>query len=141
MKQPVARYRCRRLAALGHRAVAGPVSPLSPRPPPTDIDTRADRHDDSAAQAKPNIMLLMDTSDSMARTHMPDEVESVAGTRPSIGYKNSKCNVLYYDPATRCTRSRRTRTASFFPTPNFTGAPYTGYRHQAAVADGASGVD
>ena len=33
----------------------------------------------TAAQVKPNIMLLMDTSDSMARTHMPDEVETRHG--------------------------------------------------------------
>ena len=38
----------------------------------------------TAALVKPNIMLLMDASGSMARTHMPDEMETV--TRPeSIG--------------------------------------------------------
>ena len=52
----------------------------------------------TAALVKPNIMLLMDASGSMARTHMPDEVETMMGAT-SVGYKSSQCNVLYYDPA------------------------------------------
>lgn len=50
-----------------------------------------------SAQVKPNIMLLMDTSGSMAFTHMPDEVE--AQTKPtSVGYKSWQCNSLYFNP-------------------------------------------
>ena len=86
----------------------------------------------TAAQAKPNVMLLMDTSDSMARTHMPDEVESV--TRPtSVGYKNSKCNVLYYDPSKKYDVPKDENGVPF-PTPSFTGAPLHGLRDQAPFA-------
>ena len=52
----------------------------------------------TAALVKPNVMLLMDASGSMGRTHMPDEVETQ--TLPtSVGYKSSQCNALYYNPA------------------------------------------
>src|SRR3982751_2766161 len=57
----------------------------------------------SAAQVKPNIMLLMDTSGSMGRTHMPDELEDQLNGHwgfQSIGYKSSQCNALYYNPST-----------------------------------------
>ncbi|MEZ2294431.1 PilC/PilY family type IV pilus protein [Variovorax sp. RCC_210] len=54
------------------------------------------------AVPKPNVMLLMDTSRSMAFTHMPDELEFPGGD-PSyempIGYRSAQCNALYYDPA------------------------------------------
>jgi hypothetical protein len=52
----------------------------------------------NAAQVKPNIMLLMDASGSMGRTHMPDEVEALVTIRPSIGYKAAQCNALYFNP-------------------------------------------
>src|SRR5947208_3900903 len=51
----------------------------------------------TSAQAKPNIMLLMDTSGSMGWSHMPDELESITKVE-SIGYKSSQCNLLYYNP-------------------------------------------
>ena len=50
----------------------------------------------NAAQVKPNIMLLMDTSGSMGWGHMPDEVETQVGIG-SIGYKAAQCNVLFYN--------------------------------------------
>jgi hypothetical protein len=55
----------------------------------------------AAVQAKPNIMLLMDTSGSMAWTHMPDEVEKVGSVdyTGSIGYRATQCNSIYYNPA------------------------------------------
>ena len=100
------------------------LSPLS-FATPTDIDT-APIVTTSAAQAKPNVMLLMDASDSMARTHMPDEVESVAGPT-SIGYKNSACNVLYYDPNKLYTVPKDENGDPFTTTPNFNAAPYLGF--------------
>ena len=97
---------------------------LSAAPAPTVIDN-APIVTTSAAQAKPNVMLLMDTSDSMARTHMPDEIESV--TRPtSIGYKSSKCNVLYYDPNKKYDLPKD-ENGGDFAVPSFTSAPYTGF--------------
>jgi Tfp pilus tip-associated adhesin PilY1 len=54
------------------------------------------------AVPKPNVMLLMDTSRSMAFTHMPDELEFPGGNASyemPIGYRAAQCNALYYDPA------------------------------------------
>src|SRR6476619_4394937 len=91
---------------------------------PTDIDN-APIVTTTAAQAKPNVMLLMDTSDSMARTHMPDEIEAV--TRPtSVGYKSSKCNILYYDPNKKY-GIPKDENSDDFAVPSFTSAPYTGF--------------
>src|SRR6476619_4184773 len=91
---------------------------------PTDIDN-APIVTTTAAQAKPNVMLLMDTSDSMARTHMPDEIEAV--TRPtSIGYKNSQCNVIYYDPK-KIYALPKDENGIDFTAPTFTSAPYSGF--------------
>ena len=47
---------------------------------------------------KPNVMLLMDTSKSMAFTHMPDEMEGGNLGAFPIGYKSYQCNILYYNP-------------------------------------------
>ena len=80
----------------------------------------------AAAQAKPNIMLLMDTSGSMGWSHMPDEVESVTGIG-SIGYKSSQCNALYYNPNTVYGLPRKA-DGTFFPTPSFTAAYYNVYK-------------
>ena len=51
-----------------------------------------------ADQNKPNVMLLMDTSDSMKYTHMPDEWEINSTVKFPMGYKSSLCNTLYYNP-------------------------------------------
>jgi Tfp pilus tip-associated adhesin PilY1 len=54
------------------------------------------------AVPKPNVMLLMDTSRSMAFTHMPDELEFPGGNASyemPIGYRSAQCNALYYDPS------------------------------------------
>lgn len=53
-----------------------------------------------ADQNKPNVMLLLDTSDSMKWTHMPDDWEQDATTYFPVGYKSALCNTLYYNPQT-----------------------------------------
>jgi Tfp pilus tip-associated adhesin PilY1 len=79
----------------------------------------------TAALVKPNIMLLMDASGSMGRTHMPDEVETQ--TRPtSIGYKSSQCNVLYYNPS-QTYLVPKTYDGALFPPAPFDNAPYAGF--------------
>ena len=80
----------------------------------------------TAAQVKPNIMLLMDASDSMARTHMPDEVEANGAGVKFIGYKNWQCNSLYYNPAQTYVLPKKA-DGTFFPIPDFTKAPYAGF--------------
>lgn len=77
------------------------------------------------AGLKPNIMLLMDTSNSMSWTHMPDQLE-VEGAKQTIGYKSSQCNSLYYNPA-QTYKLPKDATNSLLPIPSFTAAPYNYY--------------
>ena len=91
---------------------------------PTDI-TQTPLIVTSSAQAKPNIMLLMDNSGSMGRTHMPDEVENITGVK-SIGYKSPQCNALYYSPTGTYLLPKK-YDGSPFPVPDFNAAPYAGY--------------
>lgn len=86
-----------------------------------------------SAQVKPNVMLLMDTSGSMARTHMPDELENNSGYN-NVGYKNSGCNALYYNPAQTYDVPRRA-DGTFFSVPSFTAAPYDAYDTTAGTKD------
>src|SRR4029079_8273090 len=90
----------------------------------------------TAALVKPNIMLLMDASGSMARTHMPDEVETMMGAT-SVGYKSSQCNTLYYDPAQKYPLPKK-YDGSLFPPQPFGAAPYAGFRSHQAGHDRSS---
>ncbi|MEO7007971.1 MAG: hypothetical protein ABI156_02380, partial [Caldimonas sp.] len=87
----------------------------------------------SAAQVKPNIMLLMDASRSMGWGHMPDEVESIMGSG-SAGYKNAQCNVLYYNP-NQIYVLPNTADGTPFTAPSFSAAPYTGFGFYASPQD------
>ena len=78
-------------------------------------------------------MLLMDASGSMARTHMPDEVETQ--TLPtSVGYKSSQCNSLYYNPAQPYLLPKGYDGVPF-PLPTFGAARYAGFGSFYPVAD------
>jgi Tfp pilus tip-associated adhesin PilY1 len=79
----------------------------------------------TAALVKPNIMMVLDASGSMNRTHMPDEVETQTGTT-SVGYKSSQCNALYYNPNQQYFLPKASDGTNF-PTPSFTSAPYAGF--------------
>ena len=91
-----------RFLGCGVAALAFAVSPLQAAQ--TDISSTPITSTNSA-QVKPNIMLLMDTSDSMSFSHMPDEVETMLGpisttdVAARIGYKSAQCNVLSDPPA------------------------------------------
>ncbi|MEP7300983.1 MAG: PilC/PilY family type IV pilus protein, partial [Caldimonas sp.] len=86
----------------------------------------------NSAQVKPNIMLLMDTSDSMRFSHMPDEVEPAIGPGPLItdyarvGYESPQCNILYYNPTKDYILPKRA-DGSFFLPPSFAAAPYDAF--------------
>ncbi len=81
----------------------------------------------TAAAVKPNIMLLLDASGSMGRTHMPDEVETQTGPA-SIGYKAAQCNVLYYDPAKTYILPKQYDDTTFsVPGFSFNNARYAGF--------------
>jgi Tfp pilus tip-associated adhesin PilY1 len=97
---------------------------------PTDI-ARAPITGGASGQVKPNIMLLMDTSRSLAWTHMPDQLEEIdiPGSTKGlayIGYKSFQCNALYYNPNGSYPLPKDASGASL-PVPSFINAPYNGY--------------
>jgi len=83
---------------------------------------------------KPNIMLLMDTSQSMAFSHMPDEVEDGIATKLPIGYKNFQCNSIYYNPNTTYTLPKGADGLNL-PTPNFNAARVNYYSSDTTTVD------
>lgn len=87
----------------------------------------------SSSAAPPNIMLLLDTSNSMAWTHMPDQME-VVGSKQRIGYKASECNALYYNRNRRYAVPKDAAGAAL-PTPSFTSAPYNYFINTATTVN------
>jgi Tfp pilus tip-associated adhesin PilY1 len=83
-------------------------------------------------QAKPNIMLLMDTSGSIGWGHMPDEVETAIGIN-AVGYKNAQCNILYYNPNQVYALPKKA-DGTFFAQPVFTSALYDAYNSSSLVS-------
>lgn len=77
-------------------------------------------------QAKPNVMLLLDTSDSMKWSHMPDDWEKNANFFP-VGYKSALCNSLYYNPETGYALPKRSDGITDMPVPTFSAAWKDGY--------------
>ena len=124
-----------RLIGCGVAALVLAVTPV--RAAQTDLSSTPITSTNSA-QVKPNIMLLMDTSDSMSFSHMPDEVEAFLGPRSTndaaarVGYKTSQCNSLYYNPSTIYSLPKKP-DGSFFPTPTFTSAPYDAFNIASVV--------
>src|SRR6478752_8973273 len=106
----------RRLGARGVAAVLAMTLASISQAAQTDISATPIAST-TAALVKPNIMLLMDASGSMARTHMPDEVETQTGTT-SVGYKSSQCNALYYNPSQQYFLPKRADGTNF-PVPSF----------------------
>lgn len=90
------------------------------------------------APPKPNVMLLMDTSKSMAFTHMPDEVEDPSKYVLSVGYRSAQCNSLYYDPNKKYTLPKDAGQSDL-PAPLFNAARYNYY--SPALAPDLSTVD
>ena len=80
-----------------------------------------------ADQNKPNVMLLLDTSDSMKWSHMPDDWEVNATTYFPMGYKSALCNTLYYNPLTEYSLPTTTNGIDTMPLPSFTSAWKDGY--------------
>ena len=83
---------------------------------------------------KPNIMLIMGTANSMKFSHMPDSVEpdptvpadDATHKYMQIGYTNSQCNQLYYNP-NQVYGLPKGPDGLFLPTPSFTAAEYDYY--------------
>jgi hypothetical protein len=54
-------------------------------------------------QVKPNVMLMMDDSGSMAWDYMPDNGNSPYFSTSRYGYSSAQCNGVFYDPTVRYT--------------------------------------
>ena len=124
MKHADSTLAARRLGARSIAAAVALVLASTSHGAPTDIASTP-IITTTAALVKPNIMLLMDASGSMGRTHMPDEVEIATGPT-SIGYKSSQCNALYYNP-TQTYFLPKDSTGTPFTAPTFSSAPYAGF--------------
>ncbi len=97
----------------------------------TDVSD-APFYNSTSSQLKPNIMLLMDTSNSMRFSHMPDQIEGTNSGLMPIGYKSYQCNVLYYNP-NRVYEIPKDSSGSALPTPSFTAAPYNYFSTDAST--------
>ena len=75
----------------------------------------------AGASVQPNIMLVLDTSQSMAWTGMPNSIEIPGAVQPK-GYKSYQCNALYYNP-NRTYVLPQDYTNALLPTPSFNAAP------------------
>ena len=84
----------------------------------------------TSAQVKPNIMFLLDTSGSMAWDYLPD---SVGSDDAHIGYKNSRCNLIYYNPSVTYTVPKKPDGTNF-GNASFTGAFSNGFQNYPAAA-------
>ncbi|MFC7420286.1 pilus assembly protein [Iodobacter arcticus] len=77
----------------------------------------------SAGDIKPNVMFIIDDSGSMAWSFMPD---SVVHWRNSVGYHNSHCNGVYYNPKTSYLAPKNANGTDM-PNASFTAAWYDGF--------------
>ncbi len=131
--------RAHRTAALGACVFFLSAFVISAFGAPTDI-SNVPLASKNPAQAKPNVMLLMDTSVSMGWTHMPDLVEGPADnlfTSPGVkqvGYKSYQCNVLYYNPTTIYDLPKNA-DGTFWAAPSFNAASYDAYDSAAPIYD------
>jgi Tfp pilus tip-associated adhesin PilY1 len=132
MKHADLAFASSRLGASALAAVVAATVATASLGAPTDISSTP-IVTTSAALVKPNVMLLMDNSGSMGRTHMPDEVESVTGVT-SVGYKAAQCNALYYNPATNY-KLPRDASNNPFAAVSFNNAPYAGFGAYYLVPD------
>ncbi len=90
-----------------------------------------------SSAAKPNIMVLMDTSVSMRFTHAPDQLEGTTTPPPAaqpIGYRANQCNSLYYNPST-VYKLPKDSTGATLPMPSFNNARYNYYSTDADTVD------
>jgi len=77
----------------------------------------------SAVQIKPNIMFILDASGSMGDLFLPD---AVGGTTSSVGFRNSQCNYIYYNPNVTYLPPKKDDGTNF-PNQSFTGAQNDGF--------------
>lgn len=86
-------------------------------------------------QTKPNVMLLLDTSDSMKWSHMPDGWERRETQYFPVGYKSALCNALYYNPDTSYPLPKQADGTTDMPVPTFSAAWKDGYDQSQGVVN------
>jgi len=86
-------------------------------------------------QTKPNVMLLLDTSDSMKWSHMPDGWERRETNYFPVGYKSALCNALYYNPDTSYPLPKQADGTTDMPVPTFSAAWKDGYDQSQGVVN------
>ncbi|MCD2165512.1 pilus assembly protein [Comamonas koreensis] len=86
-------------------------------------------------QTKPNVMLLLDTSDSMKWSHMPDGWERRETKHFPVGYKSALCNALYYNPDTNYPLPKQSDGTTDMPVPMFSAAWKDGYDQSQGVVN------
>jgi type IV pilus assembly protein PilY1 len=77
----------------------------------------------STTVVKPNILFTLDNSGSMAWGHMPDSIDNWASL---AGYKNFRCNSMYYNPGTVYVPPKNA-DGTDFTNASFTAARYNGF--------------
>lgn len=85
----------------------------------------------ASGRPKPNLMLLLDDSDSMRWSYTGDGVFHL---RHRIGFRSHLCNAQYYNPDLRY-QIPLTPDGGAFPTPAFKSASFDGYRDKPEVTD------
>lgn len=121
--------------AVGLVTVAGQLAVAEPTPSTDAVPISDVPLGTMADQGKPNVMLLMDTSDSMKWTHMPDDWESDDTTYFPVGYKSSLCNTLYYNPNTEYVLPKQADGVTDMPEPAFKAAWKDGYDRSQPPVD------
>jgi len=85
--------------------------------------------------AKPNIMLVLDNSESMQSDFLPEEMGdmSITNILSSYGYRSPQCNGVVYDPANAYPPPLKP-DGSAYPNANFGAALSDGYDSASATA-------
>lgn len=87
----------------------------------------------TSAQVKPNIFFILDDSGSMQWSYLGDEVV-INGYEKTIGYRNSLCNKIYYNPLVIYEPPERADGTSY-SAQSFTAALYDGFKSDSIAVD------
>ncbi len=106
------------LATLGCSAVLGAATPVSQLPLGQGVSP------------KPNVMFVLDDSNSMLSEYMPDEIDR----GEYVGYHSAQCNGVAYDPAVTYSPPVQADGSSF-PNATFSAAWTNGYVTSAGTTN------
>ena len=86
-----------------------------------------------SAQVKPNIFFILDDSGSMQWSYLGDEVV-INGYEKTVGYRNSLCNKIYYNPSIIYEPPERA-DGTAYSAQNFNSALYDGFKPGSIAVD------